>query len=121
DRTPPETKDWRITAPNGAGKAPLVLDFPKPLDYALLLHLIEIVDGAGRSVDGSIAVEREETRWTFTPAATWKPGEYRVRVDTSLEDLAGNRIGRPFDVDTFERVERPQKKVVNLPFRVRGQ
>jgi hypothetical protein len=121
DRTPPETKDWRITAPAAASTAPLILDFAKPLDYALLQHLIEVVDRAGRSVAGSIAVEREETRWKFTPAAAWKPGEYIVRVDTSLEDLAGNRIGRPFDVDTFEKVERPQKKVVDLPFRVRGQ
>jgi hypothetical protein len=121
DRTPPETKDWRVTAPVAASTAPLVLDFAKPLDYALLQHLIEVVDSAGRPVAGSIVVEREETRWKFTPSTAWKPGDYKVRVDTSLEDLAGNRIGRPFDVDTFERVERPQKKVVDLPFRVRGQ
>jgi hypothetical protein len=120
DRKPPETKDWRVTAPADA-HAPLLLDFPKPLDFALLQHLIEITDSAGRSVAGSIVVEREETRWRFTPSAAWKPGGYQIRVDTSLEDLAGNRIGRPFDVDTFERVQRPQKKVVNLPFRVRGQ
>ena len=121
DRTPPDTKDWRVTAPAAGSAAPLVLDFPKPLDYALLLHLVEVVDGAGQRVAGSIAVGKEETRWTFTPSARWKSGAYEVRVDTSLEDLAGNRIGRPFDVDTFERVERPQKQVVSLPFRVRGQ
>jgi hypothetical protein len=120
DRTPPETKDWRLTAPS-AGRAPLILDFPKPFDYALLLHLIEIVDSAGQAVAGSIGVEHEETRWVFTPFVRWKPGEYQVRVDTSLEDLAGNRIGRPFDVDTFERVERPQRKQETLSFRVRGQ
>jgi hypothetical protein len=121
DRTPPDTKDWRVTAPLPGSVKSLVLDFPKPLDYALLLHLIDVVDSAGRPVAGSIAVERQEMRWAFKPASPWKAGEYQVVVDTSLEDLAGNRIGRPFDVDTFERVERPQKKVVTLPFRVGGQ
>jgi hypothetical protein len=121
DRTPPDPKDWSVAAPAAGSRSPLILDFPKPLDYALLFHLLEVTDSAGRPVGGSIAVEREETRWTFTPAAAWKPDDYQVRVDTSLEDLAGNRIGRPFDVDTFERVERPQKKQVSLPFRVRGE
>jgi hypothetical protein len=96
----------------------LTLDFPKPLDYALLLHLLGVVDNAGRTVAGSVTVERDETRWTFTPATAWKSGEYRILVDTALEDLAGNRIGRPFDVDTFEKVERPERKQVSLPFRV---
>jgi hypothetical protein len=121
DRTPPETRDWRLTAPAAGSSTPLVLDFSKPLDYALLQHLIEVVDSAGRSIAGSIAVARDETRWAFTPSVPWRPGEYKVRVDTSLEDLAGNRIGRPFDVDTFERVERPQRKFADLSFRVRGQ
>jgi hypothetical protein len=120
DRTPPETRDWHVTPPASA-TAPLVIDFPKPLDYALLLHLIEVVDSKGQTIAGSIRIEREETRWIFTPPAGWKPGGYSVRIDTSLEDLAGNRIGRPFDVDTFERVERPLKKFATLPFRVRGQ
>ena len=121
DRTPPDPKDWRITAPAARGRSPLVLDFPKPLDYALLLHLIDVVDAAGRPVAGSVSVEQQERRWKFTPDAPWQAGSYKIRIDTSLEDLAGNRIGRPFDVDTFERVERPEKKQVMLSFRTRGQ
>jgi hypothetical protein len=95
DRTPPDPKDWRVTAPARSTSA-LILDFPKPLDYALLLHLLDVVDNGGRPVAGSIAVEREETRWAFTPAGAWKPGDYQVRVDTSLEDLAAT-ASRPFD------------------------
>jgi len=121
ERTPPDPQTWRLAAPAAGSAAPLVLDFPKPMDYALLLHLIEIVDGAGRPVAGTVVVEREETRWIFTPRTTWQAGDYQARVDTALEDLAGNRIGRPFDVDTFERVQKPEKKQVSLPFRVRRQ
>jgi hypothetical protein len=37
-----------------------------------------------------------------------------------LEDLAGNRIGRPFEVDTFNRADAsPEPERTNLPFTVR--
>src|SRR5262249_25661301 len=38
---------------------------------------------------------------------------------TTLEDLAGNRVGQPFEVDVFRPVERQANaKTVSLPFRV---
>ena len=30
-------------------------------------------------------------------------GAYSLQVDTALEDVAGNRVGRPFEVDTLTR------------------
>jgi hypothetical protein len=121
DRTPPDPKHWRVTAPAAATTSPLTLDFPKPMDYALLVHLIEVFDPAGKRLTGSVSIEQQETRWKFTPDAPWARATYQIRIETALEDLAGNRIGRPFDVDTFERVERPEKKQVSLSFRTRSQ
>jgi hypothetical protein len=41
-------------------------------------------------------------------------------VDTGLEDLAGNHIGQPFDIDTFEKVtQQIVIETIALPFRVR--
>ena len=69
--------------------------------------------------DTCVAVDRNETQWRFVPAGPWKPGGYELVVDTAIEDLAGNRIGRAFDIDTFEPVsERVIRKTVSLPFRV---
>jgi hypothetical protein len=82
--------------------------------------MIEVLDGRGQKVVGEIAVDRQEQRWQFTPANPWRPGVYRLRVDTALEDLAGNKVDRPFDVDVFERVEktvRTERKM--LPFTVK--
>ena len=46
-------------------------------------------------------------------------GDYSLVVGTTLEDLAGNRIGRLFEVDVFERVEeRITTTTVSLPFQV---
>lgn len=119
DREPPELKNWRLAAPRGGSAEPLALEFPEPLDRALLEHLLEVVDAKGNLVEGAIAIDRQETRWRFMPQQPWKAGEYSLRVATILEDLAGNTIGRPFEVDVFERVqERISRETVTLPFRI---
>jgi len=114
DRTPPDPAQWRISAPQANTSGPLVVDFPKPMDYALLLRLLDVP-----GVEGTVTVGGQETEWRFVPSHPWKAGEYSVAVDTALEDLAGNRIGRPFDVDTFEKVsEHLSRKTISLPFRI---
>jgi hypothetical protein len=117
DRTPPDPNQWKLTAPKAGTSEALVVTFPEPLDYALLMRLVEV-----EGVPGKVRVDRNETEWRFTPEQPWKPGAYRLKVDTSLEDLAGNRIGRAFDVDTFERVtEKLSRKTVDVPFAVKGR
>jgi hypothetical protein len=119
DRKPPQVTDWHITAPAAGVEAPLAIDFPKPLDYALLQHMLTVSGPAG-PVAGTVAVDREETQWRFTPNQPWVAGDYRVVVETALEDLAGNHIGRPFDVDTFDKVTRTvTSPTVAVPFQIR--
>jgi hypothetical protein len=49
-------------------------------------------------------------------------GDYQVVIQTTLEDLAGNHVGRAFDVDTFDRVTRSvSRETTSLPFRIRRQ
>ena len=65
------------------------------------------------------AVEAHETRWLFTPAAAWRSGDYSLQALAMLEDLAGNRIGRAFEVDEFSRAdESAGQEIVAVPFRV---
>jgi len=114
ERAPVDPAQWRITPPRPGTADALVVDFPGPLDYALLQRAIA-VDG----VRGKVEVTRDEMQWRFTPEAPWKQAEYRLTVNTTLEDLAGNRVGRAFDVDRFEKVtERIQTDTVSIPFRV---
>ncbi|MDP7205986.1 MAG: hypothetical protein QGH11_10470, partial [Pirellulaceae bacterium] len=35
----------------------------------------------------------------LTPRARWRPGDYQLAVGVILEDLAGNSVARPFEVD----------------------
>jgi hypothetical protein len=41
-------------------------------------------------------------------------------VDTALEDLAGNSVASPFEVDVFRQVQKKiEVKVVSVPFAVK--
>lgn len=115
DRKPPEPKQWHVTAPKAGSTNPVVIDFGKPMDYALLTRLIEVP-----GVAGTVAIDKNESEFRFTPAQPWKAGSYRIEVGALLEDLSGNRIGRAFDVDTFNEVtEHIKTKTVSPTFRVR--
>ncbi|MBK5293501.1 MAG: hypothetical protein JJE04_17730 [Acidobacteriia bacterium] len=119
DRTPLDPKTWRLTPPNAGIAAPLLLDVNEPLDAALLLRFIDVVDAKGKLIKGRVTVEREETRWVFTPAEPWTAGAFNLEILTTLEDLAGNKIGQAFDVDNFQRVDQSLRtEIYSLPFKV---
>jgi hypothetical protein len=109
-----DPKDWRIRAPAAGTRDPLTVEFPAPLDRALLERVLSV-----EHVQGGILIDSGETRWRFTPRDPWKAGSYALLAGGVLEDLAGNRIGRPFDVDIFERVERQiVSGSIRVPFQV---
>jgi hypothetical protein len=106
---------WKILEPQPGATGPLTIHFDRPLDYALLGDVFQIP-----GVQGSATIGPGETQWRFQPTHPWQPGEYRVTIDMALEDLAGNRIGRPFDVDTLASpAERISSQSTGLTFRVR--
>lgn len=113
DREPIDVAKWKITPPATGSVEPLVVDFPEPLDYALLQHFVSV-----QGVDGTVAVANNETQWRFTPKQAWRTDEYKLVVNTELEDLAGNHVGRPFDIDVFDKVTKTiEQETVSLPFR----
>jgi hypothetical protein len=109
-RQPVDVKTWRIDSPTSSS-GDLVLTFPRPLDHALALRAISIARG-GSPIAGKAALENDETRFRFTPASPWSPGRHVVRVDGVIEDLAGNRLGKVFDVDTSD----PTQQASATPF-----
>ena len=95
---------WTVAAPAAGTREPVAVTFPAALDHGLLRRALS-VSRQGAAVEGDIAIEPGETRWTFTPRAAWQRGTYDLVALEFLEDLAGNRIGRAFEVDNFERVD----------------
>jgi hypothetical protein len=120
DRDPPDPVRWQIQPPKADTRAPLTIGFSEPMDRALAERVIRVADGSGEPVEGKTGLEDQERRWNFVPSGPWHRGSYRIMVQTTIEDLAGNNIGKPFDVDVFESVQRRvTHSTVNLSFEVR--
>ncbi len=74
----------------------------------------------GQVVDGEATIGEGETRWMFTPREPWRVGTYQFLALDILEDIAGNQVGRAFEVDNFDTVDKdPDPKSVTLPFQVK--
>jgi hypothetical protein len=111
---------WKIQPPRAETAEPLAIAFPEPMDHALAQRVIRVTAGSGEGVDGTITMVEQERVWNFIPAQTWRHGSYALIVQTTIEDLAGNNIGKPFEVDVVEAVQpRLTSQFVKLPFDVR--
>jgi hypothetical protein len=119
DREPPSTATWKIKTPKAGTRDALTVDFFEPMDHALALRVIRVVV-AGQLASGKSALTDHEQRWTFTPLESWKAGLHQLQVQNTIEDLAGNNIGKAFEVDLFEGVQRQfTNSVVKLEFEVK--
>ena len=98
----------------------LVVTFPKPLDHGLLMRALGVTRG-DTAVAGDVIVAEGETRWMFTPREPWQAGQHRLLALDILEDVAGNQIGRAFEVDNFDTVDKsPDSQRIMTPFDVRA-
>jgi hypothetical protein len=119
DDRQPLPSEWQIVTPAAATRQPLVVSFGESLDHAMLQRVLTIVRG-GQTIAGHIVTSKQESQWSFQPDAEWVAGEYSLVVDAALEDLAGNSIGRPFEVDVFKQVDkRPRQETIRLPIKIR--
>ncbi|MDC0503553.1 hypothetical protein OAN94_04690 [Verrucomicrobiales bacterium] len=121
DRSVPNPKLWTPVLPDVGSMGKLQLRFPEPMDHALSVRLIRLENAKGVTVEGAVSMAAAEQVWEFKPEIVWKAGDYRFRVLSTLEDLAGNQIGKPFEVDLFEEIDdqgKPKTHWVNLPFTI---
>lgn len=120
DRDPPDPKRWVVHPPHAGGREALTLNFPEPMDDALARRLLKVV-GAGVAVPvGRTELASEERQWLFIPEAPWESGSYELVIGSTLEDLAGNNPGKPFEVDLFEGVQRRlSQETIRIPFVIR--
>lgn len=115
DREAPDLAKWEITAPMPGTRQPLKVVFTDSLDHALALRMIAV-----GGVPGEARIAEQERVWLFTPDEPWRTGKLKLRVQSTIEDLAGNNVGKPFEVDLFERVEkRVTREIVEREFEVR--
>ena len=117
DRTPIQLERWKIVSPAVGSRDPLLVRFDRPMDFALAQRVIGVRRETNKMVEGAVTLKEHERAWLFTPKQPWTRGAHELLVLTTLEDLAGNNIGKSFEVDLFENVERrvqPTQKRVSF-------
>ena len=120
---PPEERavtpsDWKITPPAADTREALLVTFPWPLDRALLQRAIGVSGPSQTMVSGEISIDERERQWRFVPAGSWQAGPYQLLVLTLLEDPAGNRVGRPFEIEMLQKPAAPQAERVTVSFSI---
>jgi hypothetical protein len=120
DERPLDHKIWELKTPRAGSSDPLVVTFGEPLDHGLLLRALGVTAPGGTPIAGDVSVGNGEVSWTFTPKTPWQAGTHQLVAFAMLEDLAGNRIGRAFEVDQFDRSDRSAEVEKTLiPFSVK--
>ena len=110
--------EWRIASPPAGTRDALTITFPAPLDHALLGRALG-VSRAGAVVPGELRIEAGETRCVFVPRDPWQAGEHAIIALPILEDLAGNRIGRAFEMRSpGDAVPSESGQPTSVPFHV---
>lgn len=93
----PET--WSLSPVRPGSKDPLVVRSSRVLDRGGLEHAFRVEASNGDHVPVNLVVGTDETILEFLPSQPWTKRAYALVVSADLEDVAGNRVGIPFDVD----------------------
>ena len=117
DLAPLEPKTWKIAPPHAGTRDPISVTFPEPLDRGLLLRAIGVRRN-GVPIVGEVRVDLDETRWTMTPSEPWRPGDHALVALGILEDLAGNRIGRAFEIIGKDDKGEDDAAITAIPFKL---
>ena len=121
DHTQPDTKNWRLSAPEAGTTEPLVCEFDEPFDWALIHSQFRVMKEGASAFDCETIVAEGERAVRFVPREAWTPGRFELTVGAVLEDLAGNSLERPFEVDlTKPNKDQPSAEVRRIPFEIRN-
>ena len=120
DHQQPDVKRWKISSPKNRSLDTLKVYFDESLDYALATTAIAVFNKNGVEVSGQIVLGDLESVWFFIPERAWYDEEYILRIDTDIEDLAGNNLERLFDTDLeVEKEPHHSKAHLELSFKTR--
>ncbi len=107
ERTRVDPSGWQVEPVAAGTRSPLVVQFDRPLDHALLQHCLRVSAADGVTLSGTAGVGEDERSWSFTPDEPWAMAPHTLVVDPMLEDVAGNSVRRVFDRDLGDDTQSP--------------
>ncbi|MGV3658570.1 MAG: Ig-like domain-containing protein [Prosthecobacter sp.] len=116
DHEQPDPRRWEIKTPQAGTQEPLVITLNEGMDPAMLRTALSITRDEKRVAGGSKVTE-DARKWSFVPLQPWQPGAHTLEIDPLLEDLSGNNLQHPFEVDQADTA-RPSKRPTRRQFEV---
>jgi hypothetical protein len=117
DDQQPDINKWQLALPKSVTREALTIALGESLDHYLLQESIAVLNDKGGIVQGSVSSGNNDSVWSFTPTNPWQEGNYTIRVDSRLEDLAGNNLNKMFDRDITKQVKR-ENQYYNRNFKI---
>jgi hypothetical protein len=118
DEESPDPLTWKVSVPPSNDMQSLDIQFPQPLDYSLVKECVTILNSNGDVVSGRILIADEERILRFVPDERWTKGTFALRIESRLEDLAGNNLNRPFDRDVNKKNEGTKQEIFKKEFEI---
>ena len=116
DEEKPRLENWTIEPPAKGTQESLGMRFHESLDAKLFLETVTVYNTDQQIIKGSFLMGKNAKSALFIPQQKWVTGKYTMKVESRLEDLAGNNLNRLFDVDLQNRgqVDDSEFKVLEL-------
>jgi outer membrane lipoprotein-sorting protein len=116
DEEKPRLENWNMEPPAKGTQESLGMRFHESLDAKLFLETVTIYKADQQVVKGSFLMGKNAKSALFIPQKKWVSGRYTIKVESRLEDLAGNNLNRLFDVDLQNRGEEDDSEFKVLEF-----
>lgn len=118
DHDQPDPESWAFVEPSAGTVSPLAIDFGESLDHALLMnHALEVIDN-GKPVESRQEVSTDGKSINIIPTKAWDAKTYTIKINPRLEDLAGNSVERPFEVD-LRNSDADQSQATSISFTIK--
>lgn len=93
----PNIDDWIITSPNTMNMYKLKIDFPESMDYGSMMENLVVYNSNFGEIKGQWFFGKDERSIIFEAHTKWLKGNYTLRINSVVEDLAGNNLKRSFN------------------------
>jgi hypothetical protein len=119
DSLSPDPAHWQLGLPAANSKEPLTIELHETLDHYLLQESLQVNTTTGKRIEGKWLINEKDNQCSFQPSTPWPAGNYQLRINAKLEDLAGNNLNKPFDRDITKSKAPADNPVYKRSFTIR--
>lgn len=96
-RTAIDISNWSLNEPEVESTKPLTIQLHRIMDHALVQSMMQIKTEEDQTIQGSWGILESESVLYFSPVEKWQKGNYKIILNSSLEDVAGNNLNSLMD------------------------